>query len=61
VALQRKLRDLVDTKDSPLWKELAAEMSLSEENFDILESKQTKRADVRRLSSEELLKKYWDV
>lgn len=61
VSFKRKLRDLVEAKDSPLWKELAEELNLPEEGFDILESKTTKRSDIRNLSSEELLAKYWDV
>lgn len=61
VSFKRKLRDLVEAKDSPLWKELAKELNLLKEGFDILESKTTKRSDVRNLSSEELLAKYWDV
>ncbi|MHB8194425.1 MAG: type I CRISPR-associated protein Cas7 [Bellilinea sp.] len=61
VSFKRKLRDLVEAKDSPLWKELAEDLNLPEEGFDILESKRTKRADVRNLSSEKLLGKYWDV
>jgi Cas7 group CRISPR-associated protein Csh2 len=61
VSFKRKLRDLVQAKDSPLWQELSEELNLSEEGFDILESKTTKRSDVRRLPAEELLEKYWDV
>lgn len=61
VSFKRKLRDLVEAKDSPIWKELAEELDLPEEGFDILESKRTKRADVRALSNEERLEKYWDV
>lgn len=61
VSFKRKLRDLVEAKESPIWKELAEELKLPEHIFDILESKQTKRADVRSLSSEKLLEKYWDV
>ncbi|NLH01469.1 MAG: type I CRISPR-associated protein Cas7 [Clostridiales bacterium] len=61
VSFKRKLRDLVEAKDSPLWKELVEELNLPEEGFDVLESKRTKRSDIRNLSSEELLKKYWDV
>lgn len=61
VSFKRKLRDLVEGKDSPLWKELAEALNLPEEGFDILESKITKRSDVRNLSFEELLEKYWDV
>lgn len=61
VSFKRKLRDLVQAKDSPLWKELADELSLTEDGFDIMESKTTKRSDVRNLSAEKLLEKYWDV
>lgn len=61
VSFKRKLRDLVAAKDSPVWQELATELGLSETGFDILESKETKRADVRSLSPNELLEKYWDV
>lgn len=61
VSFKRKLRDLVEAKDSPIWKELAQELELPEEGFEIMESKQTKRSEVSKLSSEKLLEKYWDV
>lgn len=61
VSFKRKLRDLVSAKDSPVWQEIAAELGLSESGYDILESKDTKRADVRTLTTDELLEKYWDV
>lgn len=61
VSFKRKLRDLVSAKDSPVWQELAKELGLSQKGFDILESKDTKRADVRALTAIELLEKYWDV
>jgi len=61
VSFKRKLRDLVSAKDSPVWQELAKELGLTETGFDILESKDTKRADVRILTANQLLEKYWDV
>ncbi len=61
VSFKRKLRDLVEIKEGPIWQELAVELKLPEEGFDILESKKTKRADVRTLSADKLLAKYWDV
>lgn len=61
VSFKRKLRDLVAAKDSPVWQELSKELELSETGFNILESKDTKRADVRALTMDELLEKYWDV
>jgi Cas7 group CRISPR-associated protein Csh2 len=61
VSFKHKLRELVEAKDSPIWKELAEEMGLPEKGYDILESKNTKRADAQKLSQEEFLEKYWDV
>jgi Cas7 group CRISPR-associated protein Csh2 len=61
VSFKRKLRDLVAAKDGPIWQEVSEELGLSDEGFDILESKTTKRSDVRTLSPEELLARYWDV
>jgi|LSQX01.3.fsa_nt_gb CRISPR-associated protein Csd2 len=61
VSFKRKLRDLVSAKDSPVWQELAKELDLNEASYDILESKVTKRTDVKKLTADELLEKYWDV
>ncbi|MGF7145054.1 Cas7 group CRISPR-associated protein Csh2 [Anaerotaenia torta] len=61
VSFKRKLRDLVSAKDSPVWQELAKELDLNEARYDILESKVTKRTDVKKLTADELLEKYWDV
>ncbi|MDD6394788.1 MAG: type I CRISPR-associated protein Cas7 [Acutalibacteraceae bacterium] len=61
VSFKRKLRDLVDAKNAPIWQELSAELNLPSEGFDILESKNTKREDVRKLTKDELLSKYWDA
>lgn len=61
VSFKRKLRDLVSAKDAPIWQELAKELGLTKTGYDILESKSTKRADVRALTADELLDKYWDV
>lgn len=61
VSFKRKLRDLVLAKDSPVWQDIAKELGLSETGYDVLESKDTKRADVRKLTGNELLEKYWDV
>jgi CRISPR-associated protein Csd2 len=61
VSFKRKLRDLVSAKDSPVWQELAKELDLNEASYDILESKVTKRTDVKKITADELLEKYWDV
>lgn len=61
VSFKRKLRDLVADKDSPLWKEIAEELELPENGFEIMESNKTKRTEVNKLKKDELLNKYWDV
>lgn len=61
VSFKRKLRDLVAAKDSPLWKEIAEELELPENGFEIMESNKTKRTEVNKLKKDELLDKYWDV
>jgi len=61
VSFKRKLRDLVASKDSPFWRDIAKELTLPTQGFDILESKDTKLSDVRALLPDELLAKYWDA
>jgi len=61
VSFKRKLRDLVAAKEGPVWQELAEELDLPKDGFDILESADTDRSYVRSLSVDELLEKYWDV
>ena len=61
VSFKHKIRELVEEKNSPLWQEIAEELNLPETGFDILESKNTKRAEAQNLTAEELVAKYWDV
>ncbi len=61
VSFKHKIRELVEEKNSSLWKEIAEELNLPETGFDILESKNTKRAEAQNLTAEELVAKYWDV
>ncbi len=63
VSFKRKLRDLIENKDGPVWREVAQRFDphLSGKNFCILES----RGRDRKLIEEELkngtfVKKYWD-
>jgi Cas7 group CRISPR-associated protein Csh2 len=61
VSFKRKLRDLVANKEGPIWQELSAEMGLPADEFDIMESKNTVRTKVKKLSIDEILTRYWDV
>jgi len=61
VSFKRKLRDLVEAKDSPLWKELAGELNLPEKGFDIFETNAVKFADLINMKTEDFLSQYWDA
>lgn len=61
VSFKRKLRDLVDAKDSSLWKELAEELNLPEEGFGIFETKTVKFGDLINMKTEDFLSRYWDA
>ncbi|MBW2037633.1 MAG: type I CRISPR-associated protein Cas7 [Deltaproteobacteria bacterium] len=60
VSFKRKLRDLVENKEGPVWIELAKELELNPEEFHILESRQTELKEIRALEEEKFIKKYWD-
>ncbi len=60
VSFKRKLRDLVDNKEGPVWKELAKQLDLRAEEFQILESRGRDRKEINQLSEEEFIKRYWD-
>ena len=60
VSFKRKLRDLVENKEGPVWKELAKLLELKAEEYDILESRQTALKEIRSLDEKEFIKRYWD-
>lgn len=61
VSFKRKIRNLVENKEGPVWKDLSSELSLSANDFDILESKDTKRKEIKNMSINGMLQKYWDA
>lgn len=60
VSFKRKLRDLVEQKDGPVWSTLSKKLSLPAEEFEILESRQATLREIRDLNEEQFTKKYWD-
>jgi len=73
VSFKRKLRDLVENTDGPVFTELCKKLSLNKEEFKILESRELLRKDIvaemgksiKDFNEEEFLKspfvkKYWD-
>jgi len=60
VSFKRKLRDLVENKEGPVWKEIASKLSLQKDKFEILESRNAALKDIRSLEETEFIEKYWD-
>lgn len=60
VSFKRKLRDLVEDKQGPVWNSLSSRLSLDPSKFDILESRQTALKEIRDLKEAEFIDKYWD-
>ncbi len=61
VSFKRKLRDLVEAKDGPVWQEIAKKLSLNEEEFAILESRGRNRDEIEKeIVDDKFTGKYWD-
>ncbi len=67
VSFKRKLRDLAEDKEGPVWQQLSQQMNLESKNFFILESRDTKQGDYKKAIRKELedgasafKQKYWD-
>ena len=63
VSFKRKLRDLVEDKDGAVWPSIASGYtpSLQDAHFQILESRGRKRDEIKKMSSDEFTKAYWDA
>ena len=64
VSFKRKLRDLVEDKDGPVWAELKQSLGLSDKAFEVLESRGRDRAKIKdELKDNGLIfkQKYWDA
>ena len=62
VSFTRKIRDLVDDKEGPVWQEIGKkEMNLNDQNFAIFESRGRDRKSIEReLKNGSFQAKYWD-
>ena len=64
VSVKRKIRDLVDDKDGPAWRAIAAsfEHALDPESYQILESRGRNRKEIEgRIKDGTFLSSYWDA
>jgi len=60
VSFKRKLRDLVENKKGPVWLEMARQLDLKSDEFQILESRGRDRNEINQLSEEAFIRRYWD-
>jgi len=62
VSFKRKLRDLVEDKEGPVWESAAASFSpaLEAEAYQILESRGRDRNAIKALDTTEFVRRYWD-
>jgi len=64
VSFKRKLRDLVEDKEGPVWMELKKNLGLSDGDFEVLESRGRDRGKIRKEledSGKVFKQKYWDA
>lgn len=69
VSVKRKMRDLVGNKKGPIWLYLQEKFNLDEARFKILEDRDRKRGDIKKmiieddskpLEEKQFVKMYWD-
>lgn len=62
VSFKRKVRDVVENKEGVAWRELAAQLKLSDDGFGILESRGRNRPQiVAEIEAGKFIGKYWDA
>jgi len=60
VSFKRKVRDLVEKKDSPVWNEISKDLKLDPKKFMISESRETELKDIRNLDEKQFTERFWD-
>ena len=62
VSFKRKLRDLIEDKEGPVWKHTAESFDpvLKAEEFQILESRGRDRSAIKALDAKQFASRYWD-
>lgn len=64
VSFKRKLRDLVEDKQGPVWQELKSRLDLNDDEFDVLESRGRDRGAIKKElenGGSAFKKRYWDA
>jgi CRISPR-associated protein Csd2 len=60
VSFKRKVRDLVEKKDGPVWQKVSKSLGIDPKRFMISESRETELKDVRKLTEVQFTERFWD-
>lgn len=60
VSFKRKVRDLIENKNGPVWQITAKKMSLDQNKFLISESRTIELKTLRDLNEKDFIEKFWD-
>lgn len=64
VSIKHKIREIVADKGGPLWQEFSKDLGITADevgNYDILERSDTDRNEVKDLSVDDFLDRFWDA
>jgi len=63
VSFKRKLRDLIEDKEGPVWQATASgfDPPLKADDYQILESRGRDRNEIKTLDTAEFVRRYWDA
>src|SRR5664280_2081650 len=60
VSFKRKVRDLVENKNGPVWSAISKDLNLDPKTFMISESRETELKDIRTLDEKQFTERFWD-
>jgi len=60
VSFKRKVRDLIEKKESPVWKSVSTKLKLKNDKFMISESRTTELKEMRNLDEKQFTDQFWD-
>ncbi len=60
VSFKRKVRDLTENKEGPVWKSISKKLALDEKKFMISESRKTELSEMRKLDEKQFTEQFWD-
>jgi Cas7 group CRISPR-associated protein Csh2 len=60
VSVKRKIRDLIENKEGPVWKSVAEKLFLEDNKFMISESRTITLSEMRQLNEEQFIERFWD-